>query len=230
MALTRGRLQPRPLEIESIEPIKREDLHLLKDLRENVHPAAKGLIQRLRDPHHMLARFIAMGLKTSEAARRAGYTQNRVTMLKESPAFQELIAHYRKQVQDGWKEEVDEYMELATSNMLKAERQLAEKLEQAEEDDTFLPTRDLIAISRDAADRFGYGKKTVNLNVNVDMAARLENAIKRSSAAKVINATPIQAMPQGMSPSLAPPIRPAPDMTNASAGASPEAIREVRRI
>lgn len=189
MTLHRGRVSRiPPLEVISIDPIKREELVVLKDLREDTTASAKGLIERLRDPHHMLARFIAMGMTGSDAARKAGYSISRVSLLRNSPAFQELIAYYRNLVNSGWKEEVDEYLELATSNMMKAERMLAEKLEAAEEEGETLPTRDLIAISRDAADRFGYGKKTTNLNVNVDLAAKLERAIARSG--KLIDITP----------------------------------------
>lgn len=218
MALHRGRLRPKvEFAIESIKPIRREELSLLADLREDARPNEKGLIQRIRDPHHMLARFIAMGATQIDAARRAGYSANRVSLLMNSPAFQDLIAYYRKLVNEGWKEEVDEFISLATSNMMKAERMIADKLDKADEEDETLPTRDLIAISRDGADRLGYGKKTTNVNVNVDMAARLESAITRSNRARVV-----QAVPRGISPPLAP----APE---ANAGASPDP-QKLRRV
>ena len=67
--------------------------------------------------------------------------------------------------------------------MLVAERQIADRLEDAEEEGVKLPLKDLLAISRDGADRFGYGKKSAVLNTNVDFAAILEQAIARSKTA-----------------------------------------------
>jgi hypothetical protein len=55
--------------------------------------------------------------------------------------------------------------------MNKAERQLEDHLDTADERDELLPVRELVAITTDRMDRFGYGKKSMNLNVNVDFAA-----------------------------------------------------------
>jgi hypothetical protein len=136
--------------------------------------------------------LFATGLRVKEIALRSGYSVSRVLQYSSDPAFQNLVSHYREQVTEQFKESVDDYFDMATSNMLKAERQIAEKLDEADEDGTLLPTRELIAISRDAADRFGYGKKQMNVNVNVDFATQLEKAIARSG--KVIDSTakPVQ--------------------------------------
>lgn len=177
MKLQRGRLDTGPgLEIGTPRPVTREDLGLLLDKRPQP-PVA----QRLRDPHHRLARMIAMGHKLTVAAAMAGYSYNRAVMFNNDPAFVELVAQYRVIVNESFKEEVDEYMQLATSNMVKAERQIAEHLEQADEDGELLPLKSLDMISQGRMDRFGYGKKQTNLNVNVDFAAQLEKARGRST-------------------------------------------------
>jgi hypothetical protein len=111
---------------------------------------------------------------------RSGYSTQRIDTLFADPAFQQLIAKYREKVDAAYERQQDAYAQLVTSNMVKSETMLAEKLEEAEEAGTFLPTRDLIAISRDGADRFGYGKRQTNLNVNADFASILEKAIARS--------------------------------------------------
>ncbi len=178
--LHRGRMRVEKFEIKSIEVLEREDLAILMEAREADTQKIANSITRLRDPHHMLARYLAMGMKHHEAGRKAGYSIGRVQMLLKSPAFQELMAHYRNLVTDGFKEEVEEYVELATGNMLMAERMIAEQLEDAEENDEKVPIATLLKVSRDAADRLGYGKKTTNVNVNVDLASRLERAIQRS--------------------------------------------------
>jgi hypothetical protein len=112
---------------------------------------------------------------------KTGYSEGRISTLHADPTFQELIATYRKQVDAAFVASIDEYFEVATSNMLVAERMIAEKLIKAEEEDDLPSFKDLHSISRDAADRFGYGKKTTNVNVNIDFAAKLERARSRSS-------------------------------------------------
>lgn len=174
MTLKRGKI-PRPFEITGIRELARDDLELLKVKRD------PGVVQKLKDPHHNLARLIAAGVRPlAVAAQRAGYSYNRAFILTQDPSFQELIARYRADVHAEFLESVDDFTQLAVGNMLKAERMIAEKLEDAEEDSS-IPMRDLIAIRSDSADRFGYGKKQTNLNVNVDFASQLEAARKRSS-------------------------------------------------
>jgi hypothetical protein len=166
-----------------VRSLKREELGVLREKR----PAVPA-VARFRDPHHRLARFFAMGLRTDEIALRCGYSHARVLRFSSDPAFQELVAHYRSLVDDTFKENVDDYLELVKSNMLKAERQIAEKLDKADELDETLPTRELVTIARDAADRVGYSKHTVQVNLNADFAAVLDRAVKRSG--KVIDVTP----------------------------------------
>ena len=197
VALRKGR-QTKERVIHEIRSLTREDLLRLKEKRDIPK------VQRFRDTHHRLARLCAAGLRTDEVAERSGYSRSRVLMFSSDPAFMELVAHYRQTVTEGFKEGVDEYFELATGNMVMAERQIREKLEEADEEGQLLPTRELIAISRDAADRFGYGKRQTNVNVNVDFAAKLEQAIARSGKT-------IEAKPVGPSGSSAPgDVRPTP--------------------
>lgn len=173
MALTRGRIA-KPMEIVSIRGLTRDDLTCLRE------PRARTGVARFRDPHHRLARMLASGLRQHEVVARSGYSLTRVSSIMADPAFQELVAKYREKVNEAFVDGVEDFYEIATTNMLKAERQIAEKLDEADETGELLPTRDLIAISRDAADRFGFGKKQTNTNINVDFAAALEKAIARS--------------------------------------------------
>lgn len=173
--LHRGRIATK-IEIKSVRELSRDDLACLREGR-------TVSISKLRDTHHRLARLIASGLKVNEAAARAGFSAARAYVLHVDPTFKDLVETYRKDVNESWKESQDDFYELATSNMIKAERQLSEKLDKADEEGELLSTRELIAISRDAADRFGYGKKVTNVNVNVDFAKKLEEARKRSGRA-----------------------------------------------
>lgn len=187
-----------PLSIGEIRPLTREDL------AEIMVPPKKSAVARLRDPHHHAARLIAAGVRPmEEVARRTGYSRSRLYVLTLDPTFQELVASYRTREDASFYSTRDDYYETATANMLKAEVQIAEKLEAAEETGELLPIRDLLAISRDAADRFGYGKKTTNLNVNVDFASKLEKAIERSAARSIDHSPSISPDASTASPVIA---------------------------
>ncbi len=189
MTLRRGKLvHDNPLTLGAPRVLSRDDLSLLKEKR-----PTKPVIQRLRDPHHRLARFIAMGHNNTVAAQLSGYSINRVAMFLQDPAFQQLVSEYRGLVNESFKEQVDEYMSLSVGNMIKAERQIAEHFEVADESGELLPLSKLDTISQGRMDRFGYGKKQTNLNVNVDFAAQLEKARQRSG--RVIDASPAPRPP-----------------------------------
>lgn len=191
MPLHRGKIARAPT-ITNVRALTRDDLMLLKEERAGT-PDRSGtpVVARLRDPHHRLARLIAAGLKLGDAAERAGYSYNRASSLQKDPAFVELIATYRGKVDEAYIREIDHFHEQAIANMRRAEVMLATKLEEAEETGEHLPTRDLIAITSDRMDRFGYGKRQTNMNVNVDFAASLEKARARSSRPTLIEATPL---------------------------------------
>src|SRR5882724_1517824 len=185
MPLHRGKISTKP-EILSVRPLTREDLALIPEKREPIH----GIVRRFRDPHHRVARLFASGLRVGEVVERSGYSYNRVKTLHDDPAFQQLIAKYREKVDSAFIANADEFYDLATANMRKAETMIAERLEKAEEEDIDLPLKTLVDISGDRMDRFGYGKRQTNLNVNADFASLLEKAIQRSGKTIEANAAP----------------------------------------
>ena len=189
---TTGRKE-RELTILGVRELVREDLSVLDEKRARI-----PVVARFRDPHHRLARLFAAGLRLKDVAAKSGYSYNRIAVISNDPAFQDLVSTYRVKVDRAYEQNVDDYAELVTGNMMIAERQLREKLEIADNEEELLPVKDLLAISRDAADRFGYGKKQTNLNVNVDFASQLEKAIARSG--KVIESTVVPASKPLMSP------------------------------
>ena len=52
-------------------------------------------IKKLRDTHHTLARLMAEGKKGVEICALTGYSQSRLSILKNDPAFAELVEFYR---------------------------------------------------------------------------------------------------------------------------------------
>jgi hypothetical protein len=207
MPLHRGKLASNP-EILETRPLTREDLAILDQSR-GASPtrSGSGVVQKLRDPHHRLARLIAAGLRGGELTMRSGYSQARIGTLMQNAAFVELVASYREKVTEAFVEEQEAFIELATSNMITAERMLAEKLEIAEEEGTLPSIRELMSIRSDSADRLGYGKKNMTINAKVDFAATMEAVYERTRKAREIGAsTPM--IEARVVPASSPPLAP----------------------
>lgn len=88
-------------------PVTKEPLYIrdltAEDIASLSKRAAYGsqpgqLIQKLRAPHHTLARLVAEGKKHPECSVITGYTVEYIVMLERDPAFQELVAYYRDNV------------------------------------------------------------------------------------------------------------------------------------
>lgn len=135
-----------------------------------------------------MARLFAVGLKSSQVATLAGYSLNRVSQFHNDPAFQELVAEYRKQmpIQDSVYEPLDVLGQLVTENTIKFARHIADRLAEADETGETLPFKEALAGFADGADRIGFGKQNTQVNVNVDFAAQLDRAIRRTAQVKEI--------------------------------------------
>lgn len=143
--------------------------------------AQVGQVARIRERHHGIARLIVAGLSDEEICRTFGLSARRLEMLKEqTPAFQELIAHYRARG-GAIASAVETYIDVLERNMIAAEQEIADRL--AESPDDF-SVAELHKVARDAADRLGFGKRSTQLNINGDFAQVLEAARRRSDQAR----------------------------------------------
>ena len=165
--------------IKSVRPMSREDLEFLRQKSD------RRVIVKLRESHHIVARLLASGMAQREVAAEVGYTETRISVLKNSPAVQELIARYRGIEDEAHAKSRDEYYEAVHSAGRKAWRQINDQLDDADEENP-LPLKTLLAVADSSADRVGYHKRSTKENINVDFAARLEAAITRSRSVKVI--------------------------------------------
>jgi hypothetical protein len=101
------------------------------------------------------------------------------------------MAHYRA-VPDAAMADIQERM-LTNANI--AQAILQERLEETPED---ISTQTLIEITKANADRTGHGVRTTNVNVNVNLASRLENARRRAeSGPRLIPADSCETPPDG---------------------------------
>lgn len=181
MPLHRGRLTSLP-DIKSIRPLTREDLEEIKAKR------TLPVVARFRDPHHRVARLFAAGLRHTAVAEATGYSLARLYTLTADPAFQNQIAEYRADVHTAFVSAEEEHYAMATEVNRKALRHIAEAFDKADEEGELIPIDKSLRVFADTADRVGIQKRSTNVHVNLDFAAKLEAAIARSG--KVIDVTP----------------------------------------
>lgn len=183
--LHRGKLA-KPPRILAVRVLSREDLGVLKERGNRAVPRVK----QMSASHHRLARLVAVGYRNEEIMRQTGFSYTRLCTMKTDPAFIELVSSFRDKIDTAF---VDEFAETSMSNMVRAERQIEHHLDQADENEELLPLKTLMMLTSDRADRFGYGKKTLNTNVNIDFARNLERMAARQGKLTTIDANPTQS-------------------------------------
>ena len=166
-------------------PAKSPEVISVRDLTEDevraMRPGKSAAVKAFKDSHHLVARLFAAGLRPGEVAERAGYSGNRISTLLADPSFQNLISEYRREENIAFALTRDDYYDRATRARNIALRLVEDKLADVDPDDVTI--RELMGIHDSLADRTGYGKRSTQVNVNVDFAAQLDRAIKRSASA-----------------------------------------------
>jgi hypothetical protein len=174
LALARRQYTNVKPKLVSVRPLVPIDLEALRQ------PTAKVKITRIRERHHDVARLAASGLTNREIAYRLGYAETRICTLLQDPSIVELVKTYTAQKNEAWLSHIDQIQEDALRATAIASRMILDELEDHDEAGTRPPLKELVNLSADRMDRFGYGKRQTNVNVNVDFAKRLEAAITRS--------------------------------------------------
>jgi hypothetical protein len=164
------------VEVEVLGPLSPEDLQALGKPR--LMPQAP-VVQRLRDSHHELARAIASGVKPGLAAEASGYSKSYVSVILGDPAFQDLVAQYRGEVEEEWQGTRGLISRVVALNT----RQLLDSLEAQDHGEAEpIPLRDRLAIHDTYGGAVGLGGKgntTTNVQVNVH-GERLAEARRRA--------------------------------------------------
>lgn len=157
--------------IRAVRPMTKADIESLRQ------PSARVRIAKIRDSHHIMARLFVSGLSLSEIAAETGYTISRVSVIRGSPAMQELIARYRDDDHTEWARHRDATYEYMHRIRVKSLRQIEEILD----DEDSPPRPEFILKAFDSvADRTEYHRKTTKENINVNFAAKLDEAFARS--------------------------------------------------
>ncbi len=156
------------------------DLELLSFEKGSEAPALK----RIGSRHHALARALASGVSAGEAALIVGMDISRVSILKSDPSFKELLAFYLADVNAAYRSMHDSLAGIAYDATQELQRRLEEEPEE-------LSVNALLEITKLGADRTGHGpKSTQDLNVNVGLAARLQEAREAVRQRRLIDITP----------------------------------------
>lgn len=92
---SRGR-RAKPVQHEYVRDMTEADVEALSLPAPDTMKAPE--IQKLTERHHALARLLASGTTEQECAMILGYDRSRISVIKSSPAFQELMALYREEV------------------------------------------------------------------------------------------------------------------------------------
>lgn len=159
-----------PLDYEVLREVTEADIALLSTVEIGEAPPP---LKRITDRHHSLARLIASGTPEDEAALITNYDRSRVSILKNSPAFQELIALYRKEVNAQFSTSLEHMAGLSRDALL----ELRTRLE--DEPDSFT-VNELRSIVTELADR-----TIMNESLdNVKLPTLIELVAPEGSAAK----------------------------------------------
>lgn len=177
---TRGRA-PKELQARVVRELTERDIAALQAEKGSKPPAVK----RLRERHHNLARLIASGKTHSEAAVICGYDVSRVSILMADPTFKDLVTFYREDLNRTYAG----LHEMLFGMSVDAAIIMRERME---ENPDKLKNVEILDIMKMGADRTGYGPAAKQeVNVNVNLADRLQEARKRI-AARTIDLTPVK--------------------------------------
>ncbi len=169
---SRGR-KVEPLVVQMVRPLEGSDLVLLASNRQTAPFSIKKLSQR----HHGLARSLAMGVAPGEAAVIHGYDPSRVSILQGDPAFSDLVSFYQDKIDTEFADVAEHLAGLSRD----AISELQDRLEASPEDFT---VKELQGLLDSTLDRTGYGKQATQVDVNVDLADRLNAARERALQAR----------------------------------------------
>lgn len=130
-------------------------------------------VKRLSERHHALARAIASGIGEGEAAIICGYALSRVSILKNDPAFKELLAFYSAERDRAFRSVQDKLAGIASDALDELQTRIEDEPEK-------LTVGQLLNIVTMGTDRTGNGpQSTQNVNVNEGLAMRMDAARAR---------------------------------------------------
>jgi hypothetical protein len=134
------------------EPLTVEDILLFVNTDEGMRSSAQPqIVKNIRHRHHLLAQLLAGGTPEMDASIQTGYSLSRISILKNDPAFKELLAYYSKQVELANVEFVKRLAQIGTETA-------EEILKRLDEDPESFSNEEMRKLLETVADRTGHGK------------------------------------------------------------------------
>ena len=173
--LARAGRRPAAVEEEVVGSISAEELVMLASRGGTVSEAP--VLQRVTERHHKLARLLSLGLSEGDAAIATGFSLGRVSVLKASPAFKELLELYRDRVDEEFADFAEQLAGLSKDTILT----IRERLEDAPDE---FSNSQLLEMLKTTADRTGHGpSQRIENNINISLSEKLEAARRRAREA-----------------------------------------------
>jgi len=151
----------KPLTAEIVRPLNEADRELALTVERHSKPPE---LKRITDRHHALARLLASGTPEGEAAIILNYDVSRISILKHSPAFQELLQLYRSEVDREFATTLDHMSGMTRDALV----ELRERLE--DEPEKF-SNRELLSIVTDMVDRADVDGGDAKLPTRIEIVA-----------------------------------------------------------
>ena len=175
----RGR-RPSEVEASRVREITQEDMEALATLPRGVKAPER---KRITERHHALARLLAGGMDEGVAATVLGYEPSTVSIIKASPAFQELMVIYTNARDVEFADTMAQMAGLTKDVLLEIRKRVEEEPEK-------IGMGMLTELLTKLTDRTGFGPTTKQeVNVNVGLGERLKLARERARSA-MIDVTP----------------------------------------
>lgn len=134
-------------------------------------------LQKLRSSHHKMAELLAAGLKDIDVSLITGYSQSRISILKNDPAFRELLTYYSAAARQASVDVIQRAREIGIDTLeVIHERIVGEKA-----DDLTMP--ELVKVAELTLDRAGFGAKSTVKHEH-GMSAEMLEAIRRAEDEK----------------------------------------------
>jgi hypothetical protein len=160
------------------------------DIADLLNPSTLGAttpqIKRLRTQHHHLAKLLAQGEKAVAISAITGYSQSRISILQNDPAFQELVTYYKSQADQMF---LDVHAKLAGLG----EAIVEELQERLESDPDEIPINTLLRMGEFALDRSSAPPKS-KINSGPQALPSIKISFHKGSETEQLT---IEAAPQG---------------------------------
>jgi len=161
-----------PLVASVLREISQEDLVTLATTPKG---STTGVLKKIRSIHHSVARLLASGMKAVQVSATVGMCSSRISILKNDPAFQELLEFYENS-------EADAYVDVRGKMVSLGSDAAAELHDRILEDPEAVSTKNLIDVLTASLDRGGHSPvhKTESLTAVLSKQDIIE--IKKAAA------------------------------------------------